>query len=56
VKIFYAVYGTKILNNVFKKPATGPYPEPDKSNPHHHTAFLQLPLIFNGFNLNIFTP
>jgi len=35
VKKFPAFYGTQNFITVF----TGLYPEPHKSNPHHHTLF-----------------
>jgi hypothetical protein len=33
VKKYLAFYGTRRFTTVFQEPATGPYPEPDQSNP-----------------------
>jgi hypothetical protein len=36
-------YGTLRFMTVLKEAATGPYPEPDKSNPYHQVLFLYIP-------------
>jgi hypothetical protein len=35
LKKFPAFYGTRSFITVFTRPSTGPYPEPDQSNPYH---------------------
>jgi hypothetical protein len=39
VKKFTVFYETQNLITVFKKTATGPYPEPHESSPHLPTLF-----------------
>jgi len=38
---FPAFYGILMFITMFTEPSTGPYPEPDESNPQHSTLSLK---------------